>query len=165
MRYGSACSGIEAATVARFMEKVRVGSPDECWLWTAARHSGGYGKFGAGGRFGKTLLSHRASYTIHKGQIPAGLFVCHSCDNRLCVNPAHLWLGTAKDNAADMMRKGRFVAYDKSGAQNPAAKITRDQAMEIRRRAIADERQATIAADFGVSRNLVSEIKRGRIWI
>jgi hypothetical protein len=142
VNYLSICSGIEAATVTRFMAKVDVRGPDECWVWTAARHSSGYGKFGSGGHKGRTLLAHRFSYQIYKD----------------------LWLGSADENNADMVRKGRSRGYDKSGERNPGAKITRDQALEIRRRAIAGENQRILAAAFGVSRNLVSEIKRGKVW-
>ena len=79
-------------------------------------------------------------------------------------NPHHLWLGSAGDNVSDMMSKGRFVSYDKSGERNPSAKLTREQAMEVRRRALAGEHQGLIASAYGVSSKLVSEIKRGRVW-
>jgi hypothetical protein len=79
---------------------------DECWEWDGAIFKGsGYGQFGSvkSGVF----TAHRYSYQLFKGQIPDGMFVCHSCDNRKCFNPSHLWLGTPKDNVQDMVKKGR----------------------------------------------------------
>lgn len=165
MKYLSICSGIEAASVAeRFWPKVAKASDAACWEWVAAKHTSGYGKMGSGGRFGKTLLAHRVSYELHYGAIPPGMYVCHSCDNRLCVNPNHLWLGTACDNNADMRHKGRAGSYDKHGERNPSAKLTRTDAGAIRHRALSGENQSAIAADFGVSTQLVSAINNNKVW-
>ncbi len=85
----------------------KVGKPNRtsgCWNWTGATINTGYGSIC---HDGKHCLAHRASWQIHKGEIPGKLLVLHRCDNRLCVNPAHLFLGTKKDNAIDMVKKGR----------------------------------------------------------
>ena len=76
-----------------------------CWEWQAACRNAGYGCLKVNG---KVVDSHRVSYTLHKGEIPDGMFVCHTCDNRKCVNPDHLFLGTAKDNYWDGRNKGRI---------------------------------------------------------
>lgn len=94
--------------IARFWSKVQlpsvIGGPDICWEWQAGSHTRGYGAFGAAGL---NLRAHRVSHSIVNGPIPDGLCVCHSCDNPPCCNPAHLWLGTMRDNTLDMAKKGR----------------------------------------------------------
>lgn len=88
----------------RFWEKVDQRGPDECWLWTAGCFTDGYGSFRLGGR---SLRAHRVSYEVSTGPIPEGLVVMHSCDTPLCVNPAHLSVGTVGDNSRDMVSKKR----------------------------------------------------------
>jgi hypothetical protein len=89
----------------RFWPKVKLGRG--CWLWQGCTDPKGYGYIGTGGHSGKVLSAHRASYMMEHGSIPDGMFVLHSCDTPSCVRPSHLFLGTARDNTHDMMRKGR----------------------------------------------------------
>ena len=87
----------------RFWKKVR--KTDCCWIWTGAVSSNGYGHIGIDG---KMILAHRASYALKNGEIKKGLQVNHHCDNKLCVNPEHLYAGTQKQNIADCISRGRF---------------------------------------------------------
>ncbi len=81
-----------------------------CWNWTSSiATKTGYGKLVFGG---KDISAHRASYTVFKGEIPKGKHVCHTCDNKKCVNPEHLWVGTAKENMQDKISKGRSPKYN-----------------------------------------------------
>jgi len=98
-----------------------VNKTPSCWLWTAGRSGGWgqnrYGSIGKGRRGQGSILAHRLSWILHFGEIPEGLSVLHKCDNTLCVNPEHLFLGTPKDNMQDMVKKGR-----RKGGKKPLGK-------------------------------------------
>ena len=87
----------------RFWEKVV--KTDSCWLWTASKRGKGYGYFWFNNKHNR---AHRVAWELTSGEVPEGMLVCHKCDNRLCVNPDHLWLGTDKENIRDCVDKGRF---------------------------------------------------------
>jgi hypothetical protein len=125
-----------------------------CWLWTLAVLEGGYGLAEVEG---KTVTAHRASYRAFHGDIPDGMHVCHRCDVRSCVNPAHLFLGTQAENMADAVSKGRSL----QGSRNAAAKITEADVKAIRE---APGIFAVVAAKFGISRSQVQRIKAGESW-
>lgn len=88
----------------RFRAKLRLSN--ECHVWTGALKDNGYGSFRVSACEGM-VHAHRAAWMLEFGDIPPGLYVCHSCDKRSCCNPKHLWLGTASDNQRDMVAKGR----------------------------------------------------------
>ena len=88
--------------VSRFFSYVnKTGS---CWLWTGCRRAYRYGSFHLAD---KLISAHRYSWLIHRGEIPHKLHVLHTCDNPICVNPEHLWVGTHQDNMKDKSNKGR----------------------------------------------------------
>lgn len=128
--------------------------PSGCWRWIGRAYPNTYGRIGYNGT---EICSHRLSWILHKGEIPAGLWVLHQCDNPPCVNPDHLFLGTHRDNEDDKMRKGRQM----HGEGHYAAKLTLTLVDEIRR---SEEKGLHVAKRLGVSPGLVSLIRANRIW-
>lgn len=146
----------------RFHEKYIPEPNSGCWLWAAMIDRHGYGRVWALGRLDG---SHRVSYRLHHGPIPDGLHVCHKCDVRACVNPAHLFLGTQAENMADRNEKGRASGGSSPGEAHPMAKLTNADVTMIRRiYAAGREPQAALARQFGVSESVVSGIVHGRTW-
>lgn len=108
----------------RFWNKVDKGDESGCWVWKGST-TRGYGTLSLNG---KPYYAHRFSYELHHGAIPESLFVCHTCDNPVCCNPAHLWLGTMKDNMDDKIRKGRArgrLSFTSSHRESQAGMTTR----------------------------------------
>ncbi len=141
----------------RFWAKVN--KTDGCWLWTSCitKHRVAYGRFWAAG---KTLRAHRLSWQLTHGEIPVDLCVLHRCDEPLCVNPAHLFLGTMKENIADRDQKGRTAR----GERNGWAKNTTADVLEVRRLLAMGLTQQQIVLETGLSVNVVHNIKSGRGW-
>lgn len=131
-----------------------------CWIWMSGTDAGGYGMFWADGA---STRAHRASWKLHRGLIPRGLFVLHRCDVTSCVNPNHLFLGSKQDNLDDMVAKGRdrFSVNPARGERNGHAKFTEEQVKLIR----VDQRsQVEIAREHNVNRSQISRIKAGKRW-
>lgn len=146
-----------ARDVVRFAGKYRKNRKNGCWEWTAGIGKQGYGRFK---RNGKTRLAHRVSYELHVAHIPSDALVLHKCDNRICVNPDHLFVGTQKDNQLDMKSKKRHVFGEKS----PNAKLSESDV--LRMYSLYDEGMGTIrlAKMFKITKNLAWRIVRGLQW-
>jgi hypothetical protein len=134
-----------------------------CMEWQGAiTASTGYGKVKSAGR---AIDTHRAAWIALNGPIPNGLHVCHTCDNRSCINGTHLFLGTHSENMLDAARKGRLPRNNKHGIESPAAKLTEAQVLEIHFLALTGMfTQKQIAEQYGIERTTVGGIKRGESW-
>lgn len=123
-----------------------------CWDWSSAKNDAGYGYMR---HRNQIIKAHRASYMIHKGEIPEGSFVLHSCDHPSCTNPDHLFVGTNTDNMRDMTQKGR---------NKPRATLTKEQVEDIRKLINLGVPSARIGRDFGVSDVAIHYIKHNKTW-
>lgn len=152
----------------RFWKKVnksgRVVRPElgHCWEWTACLYHDGYGSLGVkrGGR-NTTARAHRISWELERGPIPTNLQVLHTCDNRRCVNPDHLFLGTHEQNMSDKVAKGR----QDRGEFHGRCKLTHSQVDEIRARyAAGDVLYRELAIEYKISKGQVGMIVRKENW-
>lgn len=150
----------EAYRFDAFWNRVNRGSDDACWEWTGSAKAGpkNPAPYGTLGWRGKHSRAHRVAYEIANGPIPEGAMVLHSCDNTLCCNPRHLYLGNHAQNMRDMVERKRRKGTG-SGEQNGRAKLTQDQAEEIRCEYAKGARsQQSIADQYGISQYAVSQI-------
>jgi hypothetical protein len=140
-----------------FWPKVVIGEPNACWIWTGCIGTRGYGKASIDK---KTKLAHRVSYELTHGQIPKNKQINHTCDVRACVNPAHLYPGSSKQNTKDMIDRDRGNLFQ-SGAQHHAAKLTSDDVISIR---ASKETPKELAVKFGIIEDSITRILRRERW-
>lgn len=153
-------TALRSRLMSRVSEPSHAQGPNGCWEWTGYRDKHGYGRLKATN--GKTILAHRASWIVHRGEIPSGKHICHSCDNPPCCNPSHLFLGTIAENKADSIKKGRHrMPPPARGEAHYRAVLTEADVQKIR----VDERlNYVIAAEYGVHAAHIGQIKRRIKW-
>lgn len=142
----------------RFWNKVKIGKENECWEWVGHLTVKGYGMFKVGTR--KLSSSHRFSYELHFREIPKGICVLHHCDNRKCVNPKHLFLGTNSDNVADKVKKNR----QSRGTNNPNSVLTWKQVNQIRKLYSQGIKNVELSKKFNIDNGRVSRIVHNKLW-
>lgn len=157
----------------RFWKKVNKYGPTiphmktPCWVWVAAKLNTGYGSISLNR---SSIKAHRFSWVLHRGPIPAGMLVCHACDNRLCVNPSHLFLGSPADNSNDMKKKGRHRSpvippeLTIKGERHGSSKLKESDVLLIRGLFKGGSRQCDLSNKFNVSPRLIGLIVMRKIW-
>ena len=140
MRFGNKNGPL--VTPQEYIERSVVRSNGECWLWQRAKQKRGYGVLEV---CGKAMQAHRFAFQVLKGPIPDGMFVLHQCDVPLCVNPAHLYLGTDRENLADQYARNRRPH-----------KLSKDRVRELLRLRAEGQSQDAVATVLGISRQAVS---------
>lgn len=146
----------ECCVKCRFLNRITI--TENCWEWNGSCHpKTGYGLM----RDGKsTKLAHRLSFEIFKGEIVKGLCILHKCDNKICVNPKHLWMGTQSENMDDMKDKGRDLKA--SGENNGMAKLKQNDVENIRNLLTFGHKQKEIAEIYDIHQSTISDIKTKR---
>ena len=159
----------------RFAEKYVVDAITGCWNWTSTVNGGGYGTIGLGTRSEGKDFAHRVSYRLHCGDIPDGMVVCHKCDNRRCVNPEHLFLGSQQDNLDDAKSKARIRVGENwatparlngicKGEEHGQAKLTEVDVRRILQLHAIGLDNTSLARRFGVTRRQVRNIVNRKNW-
>jgi hypothetical protein len=148
----------------RFWRMVDKKGDEECWEWTGALDSFGYGIIkDEKPRGGRLIKAHRLSHRIHFGDIPVGLYVLHKCDNRKCVNPNHFFLGTYQDNSDDMYKKGRNVNL--RGSKIGTSRFTESEIVEIKTDYFVNKMSTReISVKYSVNQTYVYQIIHGTVW-
>ena len=147
--------------IARFLCYADFENEGACWEWCGVENSNGYGRFSYRNQY---VLAHRFSYLIFFGAIPDGMNVCHTCDNRKCVNPSHLWLGTQAENITDAVRKGRMRHPDTRADKNGNTTLDWHRVRAIRAMHDQGTKKFRIAQLFGVSPSTIGNIINYETW-
>lgn len=152
--------------IVRFWHQVnkerrkKKGSSSRCWEWTGLPQKSGYCRIRINSNYRRV---HQVSWEMHFGKIPDGMCVCHKCDNKICVNPSHLFLGTNRDNQIDKVSKGRQAKGERCGN----CKLTSKQVIEIRKTYVRRSKTHGMRAmikKFGVGRSMIKYILNGTNW-
>ena len=158
--------GIPAGAWEYYVRRVDIKEPSQCWEWRMSCGSPGYGNwFYSIYGLPKAGSAHRRSYMLFNGYVDSSIVICHSCGNRKCCNPAHLYAGTAKNNSADAIRHGTHQKPPVlKGSMAYASKLSEKQVIAIKRRLSNNESCLEIAQDYDVTKDCIWKIQKGKNW-
>lgn len=151
----------EKQTKARIKKYIKIHPETGCWEWQGFLMACGYGLTS---HKGKKILAHRASWLVCEGEIPNNMCVLHKCDNRKCINPDHLFLGTKKENTIDMLKKKRHSYVPHLGINHGCAKLTEEQVYSIRKKKKMGSTNKELAMEFNVFRSTIEKIVYRQTW-
>lgn len=145
--------------IERFWSRVNCGHSNDCWNWLGWLDVDKYGQISF--QY-KTLRAHRIAYFLHNKKDPGKLSVCHLCDNAMCCNPFHLWLGTPRNNNQDCSLKGRYI--NQKGIKNPSAKLTEAQVRQIRKQYAEGRKQCELVSQHSIHPTTIHNIVQRKTW-
>ena len=137
--------------------ELRIEKTGDCWIWRGSISSNGYGIYQTYKRYLGTSWAHRVAYILKYGEIPKNLEIMHNCDNKLCVNPEHLSLGTHQENENGKLARGRTL----QGVNHPQAKLTKEQVQRIK---VEQGTYKEIAKRYNTSPSQICNIRKGNSW-
>lgn len=172
MRYSQISEGSKLPTpqrlkrgipiVQRLLSRMKIDQETGCWNYTWYINDQGYGRIFYKGR---SRAAHRTMLMITSGEERKGYDACHTCDNRKCINPDHLWWGTMRENQADKVKKGRNYTGDQRGSKNPGSKLKEEDIPKIREILSTNKyQQKEVAKMFNVSETTITVIKQRKNW-
>lgn len=150
---------IQQKDIIRFYSKINIDYETGCWIWKCQQKDNGYGRFYFNGKY---YTAHRFNYALTFGSIPKELFGCHMCDQKSCVNPYHIWMGTHEQNMKDMVNKKRSAIL--LGDKNGRAKLTQEKVDDMRKLNKKGMNYTQLADFFNLGKSQVSRICRGISW-
>ncbi len=150
----------DTADENRFIRSVKSGGTDECWPYTGGTNTDGYGFFYA---LGTRFLAHRVAYSLVHGDV-GEMLVCHTCDNPICCNPNHLFLGTSQDNVRDSVAKGRHSSKTLFGESRPNSALTESQVLEIRNKRRLGRTLQALGREYNVHLSTIHQIVTRKTW-
>ena len=151
-------SQLECSVKCKMLNNIEFSN--KCWIWKGSVSQFGYGRVRIKNK--ASVPAHRVMYELYKGDIENNLNVCHTCDNRLCVNPDHLWLGTDKENHSDMVEKGRRTIL--RGSENKKSKLKESDILKIMDMEKSGMKRIEIAKTYHVNWSTIDRIFRKETW-